>query len=92
MHRVRQTAQQAEDEEQATDRISMPRAPRMVDAIRSDHGHVWQLMLKAGSLRGDGKQRTKLERLAGASALSEVDGARCACSLLWHYHNSVRNL
>jgi hypothetical protein len=54
----------------------------MVDAIRSVRVHVGQLMLNAGSLRGDGTQRTNLERLAGANAPSEVGEARIACSML----------
>jgi hypothetical protein len=49
-------------------------------------------MLKAGSLRGDVRQRTQLERLVRASAPSEVDESRCARSLLWHYHTNLRNL
>jgi hypothetical protein len=92
MHRVRQTTQQAENEEQETDRISMPQARQIVDATGSDRVHVERLMFMSDSLRGDVKQRTNLERLMCASAPSEVGGSPCARSLLWHYHNGARNL
>jgi hypothetical protein len=64
----------------------------MVDAIRSDHVHVGQLMLKAGSLPGAGTQRTKLERLRRASAPQEVGESRYARSLLWQYNYRARDL
>jgi hypothetical protein len=64
----------------------------MVDAPCSDDVHLGQLTFMSGSLLGDVKQRTNLERVARASAPSEVGGSRFTCSMLWHYHNRVGNL